>query len=132
VSFLLDTHSFLWAAINPARLSSAVRAILVDPENEINVSALSFWEISLKYALGKLALNNISPDDLPKLAATMSIGVLPFDAVDAASVHWLPMGSHKDPFDRMLVWQCIRRQWTLVSVDKALRLYERAGLKLVR
>lgn len=49
---LLDTHSFLWAVIEPRKLSPAVRKTIADPANEIYLSTVSLWEISLKFALG--------------------------------------------------------------------------------
>ena len=51
--FLLDTHSFLWTLFSPDKLSKRARTSILDPENEVFVTVVSFWEISLKYALGK-------------------------------------------------------------------------------
>lgn len=51
---LLDTHAFLWAALAPSQLSRRARAVIEDTSNVIAVSTVSFWEISLKFALGRL------------------------------------------------------------------------------
>jgi PIN domain nuclease of toxin-antitoxin system len=64
MTYLLDTHIFLWALFNPRKLKKIVRKILLDPENRICVSVITFLEISLKYSLGKLELQNIKPEEL--------------------------------------------------------------------
>jgi PIN domain nuclease of toxin-antitoxin system len=38
---------------------------------------------------------------------------------------------HKDPFDRFLVWEAIRNDFILVSVDENLKSYKKDGLKIV-
>jgi PIN domain nuclease of toxin-antitoxin system len=53
---LLDTHTFLWAAMRPGKLSPQVRAIILDMTNSICVSAVTFWEVALKFSLGKIEL----------------------------------------------------------------------------
>ena len=131
MNVLLDTHSFLWSAFEPGRLSPTARKTITDPENAVYVSAISFWEISLKMALGKLMLDKITPEQLPDTAAQMGHELLPLAPDEAASFHRLPCRGHKDPFDRMLVWQAIRRQMTLISADSALADYTAEGLRLL-
>lgn len=129
--YVLDTHALIWAAISPNRLSSKARRLISDPSNAVAVSAISFWEISLKHALGKLALTGCTPEDLPPAAQQMGFDLLPLDAETSASFHRLPRLGHKDPFDRMLIWQCIRQDAVLVSKDSALKEYASLGLKSV-
>jgi PIN domain nuclease of toxin-antitoxin system len=38
---------------------------------------------------------------------------------------------HRDPFDRFLVWQCIRNNLIFVTADGRVKEYVKAGLKLV-
>ena len=114
MSFLLDSHTLLWAILDKKKLSSKVIAILEDTNHEIFVSAVTFWEISLKYSLGKLDLSNVLPEDLPKLSEEVRFSLLP-----------------RDPFDRMLIWQAIKNNLTLLSKDKNVALYKSVGLKLV-
>ena len=63
MTYLLDTHSFLWAIFVPEKLSRSARETIRDQENEVAVSVVTFWEISLKYALGKLDLVKVKPED---------------------------------------------------------------------
>ena len=55
-TYLLDTHSFLWSIWQPEKLGKQAVAVLENTDNKVFVSSITFWEISLKYALGKLTL----------------------------------------------------------------------------
>jgi len=54
MNLLLDSHGFLWSLFSPDKLSKAVYYEIKSPDNDVAVSVVTFWEISLKYALGKL------------------------------------------------------------------------------
>jgi len=128
---LVDTHVFLWALFEPEKLSEKTRRLITDPDRAFFVSSITFWEISLKFALGKLHLENCEPEQLEGRAKEMGLEILPLAADEAASFHRLPKLSHKDPFDRMLIWQAITRKLTLVSKDRAFTDYEEHGLTVV-
>ncbi len=53
---LLDTCEFLWLVSGDSKLSAIVAAAVRDPQNQVFLSTVSFWEISLKHSLGKLPL----------------------------------------------------------------------------
>ncbi|MEP6885901.1 MAG: type II toxin-antitoxin system VapC family toxin [Gammaproteobacteria bacterium] len=125
---LLDTHSFLWAVVAPEKLSAKMRAVIADPANEIHVSTISFWEIALKYSLGKLQMSGCSPEDLVGIGRQMGLTISAPSAEESAGFHRLPRVQHKDPFDRMLVWLCLQRRWTLITRDRHLGDYRSLGL----
>ena len=93
------------------------------------MSAVTFWELSLKHAIGKLKLTGVTPDEFPRVAERMHLAVLPLDGPTAATFHELPAADHRDPFDRLLVWQAIRAQLILISKDSALDAYAKSGLQ---
>ncbi len=128
---LLDTHTFLWTALSPEKLSLKARTTILDPNHDIYVSVVSFWEMSLKFALGKIELQGMTPEDLPDAALQMGFNVLLLASEDAASFYQLPRLPHKDPFDRMLIWQAIRGDLTLISKDADFALYREQGLRLL-
>lgn len=130
MTYLLDTHAMLWALIEPARLSIAAKSLIQDPQNRIVVSAISFWEVSLKFGLGKLQLQNVLPEDIPDVCRSTGFHLLPLDAETCASYHQLSAQHHRDPFDRMLIWTAVTQQMTLISKDNSMQLYRPAGLKL--
>lgn len=129
MNYLLDTHIFLWSLFEPERLPVSALSLIRSPHHQVYVSAVTFWEISLKHRLGKLSLGMVEPEQLP--AAAERTGFLLFDltAEDAAAFHRLPRHAHRDPFDRMLVWQAIRHQMTLISRDREVHAYARWGLR---
>ena len=53
---LLDTHAFLWSIMDDPKLSDRARSIFLDADNELLISAVTGFEIAVKYALGKLEL----------------------------------------------------------------------------
>ncbi len=128
---LLDTHAFLWAVFSPEKLSRKARAAIVDPANAVCLSSISLWEISLKFGLGKLTLKNCQPDDLVGIVGEMGLTLIAASAEESASFHRLPRVPHRDPFDRMLAWQAIQRQFVLISKDAALPAYQSAGLQVL-
>lgn len=54
MKLLLDTHVFLWWRSDARDLGDEARRAILDPDNEVLVSAAVGWEIVIKRALGKL------------------------------------------------------------------------------
>ena len=131
MNYLLDTHAFLWCVFAPERLSRKARTVIADTGHAIHLSAVTFWEISLKFALGKLRLDGCTPESLVGVAREMGLTLIAPDANETASSHQLPRIPHSDPFDRLLVWQAIQRQHVLITKDGALPAYTAAGLKVL-
>ncbi|MBK8916972.1 MAG: type II toxin-antitoxin system VapC family toxin [Betaproteobacteria bacterium] len=132
MKLLLDTRAFLWAAIDPDRLSPAARGALCDPGNTVAVSAVSFWEVALKTALGKLTLSGTDPEGLIDAALAQGFDLLPLDPGPAARFHRLPTHpQHRDPFNRMLAWQALAEGYTLVSRDRQLTRAPPDGLRVL-
>ncbi len=131
MKFLLDTHTFLWSLLDNDKLSKTASDILANPENDVMVSAITYWEVSLKYALGKLELFGLLPDELPDYTRQLGFAVLPLASEDAATFYKLPLGKHKDPFDRLIIWQAIRQRIPLISKDKNFPSYRAHGLNVI-
>ena len=129
MNILLDTHVFLWSLFTPDKLSKAVIREIKSPDNDVAVSVVTFWEISLKYALGKLELTGVNPEELPDFATQMNLEILPITAAEASTFHKLPRLTHKDPFDRIIIWQAIQRKMILVSKDRNFKTYHKSGLR---
>jgi PIN domain nuclease of toxin-antitoxin system len=130
-SYLIDTHILLWSLFDPNKLSKKVRDIVEHEDNEVLVSTVSFWEISLKYRLKKLELKKYAPEDLVTTVKEININILDLDVNDASTYYKLPINNHKDAFDRMLIWQAIQKNLTLLSKDNAFKNYQDLGLDLI-
>ena len=116
---LLDAHALLWFDVAPEKLSAPTRLILQAPQTRVFVSALSAWELAIKYALGKLPEAAGLVQNFHLRLAQYQFLDLPFHASDALQATSL-LSAHKDPFDRGLVAQCMGRQLVLVSADDSL------------
>lgn len=126
---LLDTHTFLWAVSEPQKLPTKSREAIRDESNLTFVSAVCLWEITIKVRIGKLELG--WDDDLITAALNAGIEPLPLTPDEAVTYGDLTESSHNDPFDRMIIWQAIRRNMTLVSRDPEFERFKSLGLKLL-
>lgn len=130
--YLLDTHTLIWALIESSKLSDTAVEIIEDRKNKIYVSAISFWEVSLKTLKKKFSFTGLEIKEIPQLTEKVGFSLLPLKAEEAISYHDLPqMRDHKDPFDRMLIWQAIVNGFTLISKDPAFSQYKKSGLRLI-
>ena len=119
---LLDTVTFLWAVTDAPDLSDDARELFVDPGNEVYLSAVSAWEIAVKYALGRLPLPEPPERFVPIQRQQHGIDPLPLDEEAALHLARLPL-LHKDPFDRMLVCQAIVHGLVILTPDKLVNQY---------
>ena len=122
MKLLLDTHVLLWAALEPERIAADCRAAIEDGLNEVHVSAVSAWEISIKQSLGKLALMRSAEHWLPEVMHKTGFSSLSVDFSAALRVRSLPW-HHRDPFDRLLVAQAMEGGFTLATRDQHLEAY---------
>jgi PIN domain nuclease of toxin-antitoxin system len=132
MKYLIDTHIFLWSLFSPEKIAEHAAQTIEDSGNRVFVSSISFWEIALKFSLNKLELEGITPDELPYIANKMNFEILNLKADDAASFFLLPRIPHKDPFDRMIIWQAIREKMILISKDSTIPAYQQFGLKILQ
>lgn len=116
---LLDTHALLWWLNDDGKLGGHARGLIGDPANDVLVSAVSLWEITVKLRIGKLDA------DIEEI-----LGVLPdqgFERLDIADSHLIALAAlpvhHRDPFDHLLMAQAIAEGAHFVSDDQNVPLY---------
>ena len=133
MKYVIDKHIFLWLLFEPKKIPDHIIELLSNAANHIAITSISFWEISLKFNLGKLELHGVLPDELPKLAQKMGLDIEEIGADEMAGFYKLPKhDKHKDPFDRIVIWHCITIDAILVSYDGKFEDYESDGLKVLR
>jgi PIN domain nuclease of toxin-antitoxin system len=121
VRLLLDTCTFLWLVGGGPLPVAAATAIRI-PSNDLLLSAVSVWEIAVKYRAGKLLLPEPPDRLIPARCRTRGITSLDFDEESALQVLRLPL-LHRDPFDRMLISQAIAHGLAIVTPDPAISQY---------
>ncbi|MCG5051514.1 MAG: type II toxin-antitoxin system VapC family toxin [Myxococcales bacterium] len=127
MKLLLDTCTFLWIITDARQLTHRVREAFADPDNEVFLSAVSAWEITVKQDLGKLPLPRAAAAFVPEERARHAIVPLPLSETEALAVSKLPQ-LHRDPFDRMLICQAVMGGLTLVTPDPLVTQYPIATL----
>lgn len=93
-----------------------------DPGNDVYLSAISAWEVALKYRLGRLTLPEPPARYVASRRDWLRIEPLAFDEACAAHDAVLPP-LHRDPFDRALVSQAILGGMSIVTPDAAIARY---------
>lgn len=118
MKYLIDTHTFIWAMGNTENLSKKALAILSDTENEIYISMMSFWEMSIKINKNKLSLGEPLHEIMGKYLKEADIRILDLKTNHILINSTLPeLDGHKDPFDRMLVSQAISENMPIISKE---------------
>jgi PIN domain nuclease of toxin-antitoxin system len=123
VRLLLDTHALLWWLDGDRRLSLKARRAIANESNAILVSAVSAWEITTKARLGKLAGATDVAADVAACVAAQGFLSLDITLLHAQRAGSLP-GTHRDPFDRMLIAQSQIEDVALVTDDEAFDAFD--------
>lgn len=119
---LLDTHVFLWMMVG-GNLSPAAQQAMLDPDNDLCLSAASYWEICIKLSLGKLQLTQQWPQAFEDEIKVNHVHWLPIERAHCRHLLYLPP-LHGDPFDRLLIAQAQVENMTLISADASMRNYD--------
>ncbi len=121
--FLLDTCTMIWFFEGSDRIGSNLKEELTDPRNDVFVSDVSALEVVIKHQRGKLPLRERPSKILPLLIRKHYLDRLPLTTEAIFGLEILPM-LHSDPFDRLLIAQCLCEKLTLVTPDSKIRQYE--------
>lgn len=119
---LLDTHAFLWFILDDPQLSANADALISDPDNDVEISPASYWELAIKISIGKYSLPEPYDVFIDREIATNDFHIVHIEPKHTAIVSTLPF-HHKDPFDRLLVAQAQVEDIPIVSGDSALDDY---------
>ena len=107
-----------------SRLPKAAVILMDDAANTVEVSAVSVWEVTVKYALHREGRLGMPMSGRGFLAEIRKVGLEPqaITADHAAAVDGLPL-HHRDPFDRLLVAQSRCESMHLLTHDAKLAAY---------
>ena len=119
---LLDTHTFIWWASEPEKLSKKALALCEDRNNILVLSVASVWEMQIKIQLGKLKLDDELTNMIEEQKQVNDLQILPVELVHVLALESLA-DYHKDPFDRLLIAQSTVKDLTIVSKDSIISKY---------
>lgn len=87
-----------------------------------HVSIVSLWEIAIKISLKKLQLNT-EFDKVAEFISDNDFKILPISFQDTLLLSKL-FFYHRDPFDRLIISQCINNKFILISKDHYFKAYD--------
>lgn len=146
MSYLVDTHVFLWFLMGKGpeekdknrvsskvegskkykdvtdRLSLKAKMIMQDEATLKYISIASFWEISIKMGTKKLIIK-WDFSELENLAELCNLEILPISFKDINRLQYLPP-HHGDPFDRIIIAQSIESDLSIVTIDEKFKSYK--------
>lgn len=118
MTLLLDTQALIWALDGDKRLSRTAQTVLENPDNDLFVSIVSGWEMTIKSAIHKLEppipLQALFPTELER----QGINILQIQYSHLHRLLELPH-HHRDPFDRMIIAQALSENLPVISSDPA-------------
>jgi PIN domain nuclease of toxin-antitoxin system len=117
VRLLLDTHVVLWQLDGRPLAEPAAQAI--DEAQELLFSVVSFAEIGVKVATGKL----VAHPELRDLVVAGGVQILALAPEHGLGVGSLPL-HHRDPFDRLLIAQARAEGLTIATADPRFASYD--------
>ncbi|HYZ21090.1 MAG TPA: type II toxin-antitoxin system VapC family toxin [Rhodopila sp.] len=122
MKLLLDTHIAVWAALDPDALTSNERRRMASSDALLVLSAVSVWELRLKWHslhVSGARKGPIAPNDVVAFALAMDWELLSVTARHAVAQLAQPM-THKDPFDELLLVQAQEEGMRLLTRDTKL------------
>ncbi len=119
MKLLLDTHIWLWALLDPDRLSPAVRAALASSENELWLSPISVWEAHLLAERGRVQIDSAPAEWVERMVQALPRREAALTTDIAVASRRLAL-SHEDPADRFLAATAQVLGLTLVTADARL------------
>jgi PIN domain nuclease of toxin-antitoxin system len=119
---LLDTHAFLWWVSDEKPLPRKAAKLISDEGNIIFVSHATVWEMAIKTAIGELTLPEAVGTFVQKQCKLNRFQLLPISLDAISMIETLPL-HHNDPFDRLLVTQCLDMKIPIISADAVLTKY---------
>jgi PIN domain nuclease of toxin-antitoxin system len=118
VRLLLDTQIVLWQLEGSRTVRAQARAA-IDRASELAFSVVSFAEIGVKAAIGKLTV----PADFHDHVLRSGLKVIGLAPDHGLLVAQLPL-HHRDPFDRLLIAQARSEGLTIVTADPRFADYD--------
>lgn len=128
---LLDTHVWIWLSFGTPGVfqpDSRKRLEAADRTHPLHVSIISVWEIAQLAAKGRLNLARPTQTWVERSLAHPALQLLALDDLTVVvESNELPGHFHADPADRLLVATARIGGYTLVTRDRKILDYGKAG-----
>lgn len=121
MNLLVDTHAMIWFITNDGSLPLKIKSLIKDAKNKCYVSIASYWEIGIKYSLGRIYLES----DLERIfqiieeSGFVLLPVTPEHILENTKLDF----HHRNPFDRIIIAQAIKENLSVITKDEQFRNY---------
>ncbi|WP_419806074.1 type II toxin-antitoxin system VapC family toxin [Terriglobus sp.] len=117
MTYVMDTHTVIWAIEFPEKLSNTIREIVANENNVLLVSSMTAFELATKVRLGKLPAGEKLHANYESMLLGAGIGTVPVNDSIALRAGRLS-GTHRDPFDRLIAATALAADLPLLSADE--------------
>jgi PIN domain nuclease of toxin-antitoxin system len=121
-TMILDTCALIWLATGDTRLSDSAREQIASSP-DVAVSAITAFEIGVKYAKGKLLLPSIPATWFETALRLHGLSICKIDHHVALRASELPL-IHADPCDRIIIATSQLLGHPIVTADSKIAQYE--------
>lgn len=125
MTYLLDVRAWLWAQLEPERLSPRAAALIDDPGQVACLSAITLHQVVGLAEQGRLRLELPVGEWIRTSLSRRPMSILPVTAEIALEAGQLAGLAPSDPFDRFVVATALAHRIPLVTADSTIT---RAGL----
>jgi PIN domain nuclease of toxin-antitoxin system len=130
VRLLLDTHIWIWALALPDRLGKRVARAVTDEANELWLSPISIWELSVLVGRGRVTLDDDLEAWVQRAMAHTPVREAPFTQDVALELNRIRF-SHRDPADQFIAASARVFDLTLVTADPRLVALKAQGIAVL-
>ncbi len=126
MKYILDTHTWIWWNMHPAKLSGKVRSLVTDSNRYecLLLSAISPWEFSKLLEKKRIGIS-CDPEEWINQALDMpKLRLVPLSPVIAYRSTVLPQPFNGDPADQIIVATAREENATILTKDKMILQYK--------
>ncbi len=131
IPLLLDTCALVWLALGDSRFQSSSSKNKIEKsfrDQQLYVSAITFWEISMLNAKGRLKMNEPVLNWIKNCIEKYNLQIVNLSPDVSVESCQLPGGFHSDPADRLIVATARIYGFTLLTEDQLILDYGKNGL----
>ena len=119
MKYLLDTHIWLWSVLERDRLTARVQKTIAEPQNELWLSPISIWELTLLSRKGRFRVHEDLSTWVAKSLSELQIEEAPLTVEVALALSSMSF-PHADPADHFIAATAKAFELTLITADEHL------------
>jgi PIN domain nuclease of toxin-antitoxin system len=119
MKYLLDTHVWIWANSDVARLSAKIKKLLSQPDDNVEffLSVFSIWEFYKLVEKGRITVTKRPDLWVKKALSENPVMLIPLNSKICYESTVLPQPFHQDPADQLIVASAKIMNATIITKD---------------